>query len=191
MFEIAKVYNQRSKSLPWTSSKGMEYFTYYKKWCLKAAEAGQPQASNAALSLISNLPNEKELRRQFLNNAVKGEVPAAEYKMGKAYVEGDGIAKNEDEGFRLIKKAAEAGNGEAMNYYGRMFFTGSLVFPDPERAVEIWQKGADQGSVVCMYSLSAAYMLGKGCKKDISKAKYWKNKGLAIVQEHNFKIFHP
>lgn len=191
MFNIASIYDRRTQATSCLSDQHLKHFSQYQEWCLKAARAGHPQASNDALNLITYLPDKKELRRQFQNNALKGGIPDAEYSMGKAYLEGDGVPKNEDEGFRLIKKAADKGHGNAMNYYGRLFFTGSLVFPDPERAVAIWQKGADQGSVGCMYSLSAAYMLGKGCQKDLAKARYWKDKGLAIVQEHNYKIFHP
>ena len=45
-----------------------------------------------------------------------------------------------------------------------------------EDAIEWWLKSAELGYAPCQFSIGAAYLIGSGIEKDLSKAKFWLQK---------------
>jgi TPR repeat protein len=87
-------------------------------------------------------------------NAQKGD-PSAEFELGRAYLKGDGVAKDEKRAFELMSAAAAQGHVEAEAGLGYLLLTGTGTPKDEEKARLALEVAAKQGSA------KAAYNLGK------------------------------
>ena len=81
-----------------------------------------------------------------------------------------------DEAFRLFRKAAEAGDGKAINDFAWMFQHGLGTDTDPSEAAKWYRKSVDAGCSNGMYNLGL-YQEGLGLKKDLRLAAQWYRKG--------------
>jgi TPR repeat protein len=65
--------------------------------------------------------------------------PEAVYELGRRYMKGEGLAQNPGKAIPLLKQAAAAGNAEAQNDLGLLFFFGHLGFPqNRHKAFELY-----------------------------------------------------
>lgn len=65
-----------------------------------------------------------------------------------------------EEAFALAKNGAEAGNGEAQNDLGEMYYNGGGVLKDATQAMEWWQKAAENGNAKAQFNLGEMYYNG-------------------------------
>jgi hypothetical protein len=100
-------------------------------------------------------------------------------------------ASQYDQALPLLRKAAEAGNGEAAFYLGSMYQEGKGGLPKPtkprdfEQAANWYRKAADAGEARGMTRLGTLYMFGDGVEGNdpdgvninIAQAKIWFQKG--------------
>ena len=117
----------------------------------------------------------------------------AQWKLGKAYLSGEGVAQDTAEGMKWIIKAAEQGNAVAQDYMGVMYANGSDVAKDDAEAVKWIIKAAEQGDVDAQYMLGVSYYgLIEGVPEDRVEAKKWLRKaaaqGCAEAQEFLNKV---
>jgi hypothetical protein len=73
--------------------------------------------------------------------------------LGLAYAHGDGVAKDEAEGVRWYRKAAEQGYAEAQSNLGGAYATGKGVSKDEAEGVKWYRKAAEQGHAHAKYML--------------------------------------
>lgn len=81
--------------------------------------------------------------------------------------------------FLNLRKEAEAGNADAQNSLGSMFFSGEAISrdaqgkvkdKDPETAAGWFFRAAEQGHADAQFNLALLYFTGEGVSKDTAKA---------------------
>jgi|GEM_PF-1387879 len=92
---------------------------------------------------------------------------ASQFYFGTYYIDGydhDGkkLAKNEKEGVKWIRQAAEQGWPEAQTYLGALYLEGRLVPKNNAEAVSWLRKAVAQGEVYAHILLGRLYALGEG-----------------------------
>jgi TPR repeat protein len=98
---------------------------------------------------------------------------SAQFNLGRAYEDGNGVPKNDDSAVKWYRKAADQGNAEAENRLGVMYRTGLGVNRDKEEAVRWYHKAAKQGNAQAMFNLGASYYNGDGVPSDPNLAYAW------------------
>jgi TPR repeat protein len=133
-------------------------------WATQQSQAPEQQSVRPKLS-----PAEvSELRA----NAEEGE-SAAQYALGKAYQNGNGVALNDESAVKWYRKAAEQGNVAAQNDLGIMYRLGQGVNRDKEEAVRWYRKAAKHGNAQSMFNLGVSYYNGDGVPSDPTLAHAW------------------
>ena len=114
------------------------------KYYRRAAEKGNAssQISLGRLYLDGDLPGGPSKAVQYFQMA--RENPVGAYYLGKCQMDGVGIARNQAEGFDLIKRSAENGFYEAQSTMGRLYEEGNFVGKDRDKALEWYQKSVEQ-----------------------------------------------
>jgi hypothetical protein len=69
----------------------------------------------------------------------------AQYKLGLAYFEGEGVRQDQTEAVKWFRKAAEQGHANAQSNLGAAYFEGDGVKQDRAEAVKWYRKAAEQG----------------------------------------------
>jgi TPR repeat protein len=115
--------------------------------------------------------------------------PLAQYDLAVLYANGKGVASNEVESLRWIKKAAENGEPKSQNVLGLYCTTGEHGVPKNEmEAVRLFRKSAEQGWAEGEFNFAACYLKGRGVEKDVGEAVKWlrtaANQGHANAQYH-------
>ena len=110
----------------------------------------------------------------------------AQVELGKAYVEGNGVAADQLEALKWFRKAADQGDAAGEYYVGEGYLTGRGVQVDYAEALKWLQKAADHNESHAQYNLAAMYAAGLGVTKDEGEAAKWMRKaadaGLAAGQ---------
>lgn len=109
---------------------------------------------------------------ELQENAAAGDT-AAQFALGNAYADGNGVSKNLTQAAVWYRKAAEQGNAKAQNSLGVLYCTGDGVEKDKKQAVQWYHKAAKQGNGSAMFNLGAAYYNGEGVGIDDTVALAW------------------
>jgi len=100
--------------------------------------------------------------------------PASMNGLGYCYQYGIGVEKNINEAVAWYRKAADAGNVDAMLNIGSRYMNGIDVRKDMREALAWYRKAADAGNVDAIVNLGVCYHEGTGVKQNIDKAiKYY------------------
>lgn len=105
-------------------------------------------------------------------NALKGDV-AAQVKLGKAYMYGDGLSKNDELAAKWFRKAADQGDASAEDQLGNMYRSGIGVARDKEEAVRWYMKASRHGSATGMFNLGTCFYNGDGVGSNEYTAYLW------------------
>ncbi|MGH6827215.1 tetratricopeptide repeat protein, partial [Methyloceanibacter sp.] len=115
-----------------------------------------------------------ELAKPLLETLSKDGYPIATTYLGFLYAGGNGVAKDEPEGLRLFRQAAEAGDALGAAALGTAYEWGQAVAKDEAEAARWYRKAADRGNVGSMLVLGDRYAEGKlGFAKDDGEAVKW------------------
>lgn len=106
----------------------------------------------------------------FTRGVARGDAEA-QYRLGKMYLEGTGVAENQIKAMGLFKKSAEKGNVSGMNALGYMYETREN--PDYKEAVKWYRKSAEKGYPEAQCNLGMMYKYGLGVKQSDREAKKW------------------
>lgn len=98
---------------------------------------------------------------------------SAQFRLGAAYLNGVGVAKDDVEASRWYRRAAEKGDAEAQFDLGLMYDLGEGMPKDDSAAAKWWQMAAQQGLAKAQLNLGVMYHLGRGVPKDDVKADKW------------------
>lgn len=113
----------------------------------------------------------------FQEEAQKGN-PLALYNLGTMHKNKLGLPYDEDHANSYYKQSFDSFCKLETEYHepylqfkiGRMYESGIGTDPNTEKAVEMYQLGANQGYGMSLYSLASCYYYGKGVEKNYEKA---------------------
>jgi TPR repeat protein len=105
----------------------------------------------------------------FLAAAVRNHAYAT-WKLGRRYLHGLGVDKNESCAAKYFRKAAVAGLAIAQNQLGDMFFGGVGVKVNYNKMVKWYKEAAKQGHAAALYNMGLCYSDGTGVEPNASKA---------------------
>eukprot|EP01051_Picozoa_sp_SAG22_P003164 SAG22_NODE_151_length_17414_cov_7.812128_11_plen_581_part_00 len=103
-------------------------------------------------------------------------VAEAERMLGWCCQNGIGVEKDEVEGVKWYRKAAEQGHSLAQNNLGVCYRKGRGVEQDKAEAVKWYRKAAEQGHSTAQTDLGTCYFNGTGVEKDYAEAVKWLRK---------------
>lgn len=159
----------QSKQQPTTVTKPNESGKHKASKPVVSKTKEQPEKKPTTYTLpstISNYSKASDYYQKALNDDV-----AAMCELGKLYLKGkDGAKKDGDQAFRWLKKAAEAGNANAMAYYGDCFYEGIGTAKNDELSYQWDKKSADLGDPYGLNSLGACYEIGIYVAQDYTRA---------------------
>lgn len=113
--------------------------------------------------------------------------------LGRQYVFGLGIEKNEIIAFKLFEEAANLGDAEAMNYLAWSYERGVGVKPDYRKALDWYQMASNHGNAEAMGHLATMYLEGRGVRKDGGKANRLLQQAASLgntVAMHNLAVLY-
>jgi TPR repeat protein len=109
----------------------------------------------------------------------------AQYRLGKMYLDGIGVAPDRTQAMELFKSGAAARYSPAENAIGYLYETQDP--PNYREAVRWYRKSAEDGYAIAQYNLGLLYQYGWGVRKNRKKAEKWFQKsadqGLPEAQE--------
>ena len=97
----------------------------------------------------------------------------AQFNLGVAYRDGEGVERDHAEALRRFRQAAEQGRSEVQSAIGFAYYNGRGVPVDFERAAHYWRLGAKGGNAYAMAALGECYRDGKGVKRSLHAARKW------------------
>lgn len=113
--------------------------------------------------------------------AEKGDADA-QLELGRMFMSGEDIPKDEAKGVEWIQKAAAQKHLEAQFILGLVYEGGMGVKKDEAKAVEWYRKSAENGFAPAQHTLAIALELGRGVAKNPEEATQWLQK--AADQDH-------
>lgn len=97
----------------------------------------------------------------------------AQYRMGRAYDKGNGVAEDNAKAFYWYAKSAAQDYAKAQYQVGRCYKKGKGTDKDLKKAVLYFTRAARQGNADAQLALGKCYLKGQGVKADRAKAKSW------------------
>ena len=94
----------------------------------------------------------------------------AQCELGKKYLCGRGVVKDEKKAAELYEKAANQGNIYAQYELGKMYEEGRGVEKNEKKAIKLYEKAANQGNTGAHIQLGQMYEEGRGAEKNEKKA---------------------
>jgi TPR repeat protein len=143
---------------------------------------------DAQLAAIQSAAVAEQAYRQGLASYKKGDYPAAvqwfrqaadlgyakaQYNLGIAYVQGQGVAKDYRQGINWFRQAADQNFAPAQYNVGIAYAQGQGLEKDPRQAVEWYQRAAKQGFAPAQYNLGTMLYQGQGVAQDPVIAYVW------------------
>ena len=98
---------------------------------------------------------------------------SAQFKLGMLYLQGQGVARSDQEAVRLFQRAADQGNAKAQTALGDVYAAGRGVARDDAEARSWYQKAATQGDSDAQTRLGDLYASGRGVRQNSFQAYVW------------------
>lgn len=144
------------------------------KWRKMGYELGDTLAS---LNVAYCLPRDSEERKYIFDTmfaptlqlAESGDI-YAQNELSDLYFSGYGVAQNGEEGFKWLKKSAEAGFWRSIDKIGDLYYNGTYVKQDYNEAMRWYKKGAEIGYAKSYLNLAYCYYYGNGTDENNDKA---------------------
>mmetsp|Transcript_18244 Transcript_18244/g.27359 ORF Transcript_18244/g.27359 Transcript_18244/m.27359 type:complete len:207 (+) Transcript_18244:103-723(+) len=124
---------------------------------------------------INRKPNEskRSSEKRFLSFLKKAEDGDAlhQYRVGKCYLYGDGVMRDEYSAVKFLKKSANQGLKEGQYLLGVCCYESKVEgIRDYKNAVTLFRKATKQGHIDAQYWLGYCYYNGTGIKINYKKA---------------------
>ena len=105
-----------------------------------------------------------------------------------AFAEAGDVEIGQMELVNIARRAME-GDPQSMCEFGEMYAKeGYWIVQSDKDASDWWLKSAETGYVPCQLSIGAAYLIGFGIEKDLSKAKFWLQKTIDSYDEFHSEV---
>lgn len=124
-----------------------------------------------------------EFAVKLFTEAANGGIAVTKYKLGKIFLNGDGVEKDIPKAIEWLKQAALEENEFAEYALGRLFLKGEEVEKDIFAAEEYLLKSASHGNKYAAYLLGKEYLSGENFAKDAMKAVEY----LELAAEKDFE----
>ncbi|MHB1880662.1 MAG: tetratricopeptide repeat protein [Acidithiobacillus sp.] len=128
---------------------------------------------------MANVPTAHAVSLAQLEQSAQQGNANAEYNLGNAYFNGQGVPQNYAQAVYWWRKAADQGYADAENNLGNTYYFGQGVPQNYAQAVYWYQKAADQGDPNAECNLGNVYVAGQGVPKNTAMALYWWRKAAA------------
>lgn len=115
-----------------------------------------------------------------LRMAAQADNVNAQYTLARAYLAGDGVAKDEQQSLQWLAKAAEQGFAPAQNDLGGYY----LDQKDIANAAPLLQAAAEQGYAPAQFNFGVMLVRGDGVQKN-------EEAGVALIQQSAAQGFPP
>ena len=152
-------------------------------WGLRLIEAERPQSLDEWLARLQDSTSTKPAK-----------AGNAQYDLGAAYADGDGLPKSLEKAALWFRKAAERGLAAAQYDLAVMYDTGEGIPEDANEAALWYGRAAAQGHAAAQNNLGILYRNGKGVPKDDREAARWFRKaaaqGQAKAQANLGSLYH-
>lgn len=111
----------------------------------------------------------------WLQRAAGQGLSDAHTMLGFAYLQGNGVPEDFDQGVAWLKSGAELGDPEARKVYGTMLLTGQHGGPpEPERGLVMMEKvAAERDEPTLCEAIGTAYWQGRAGPPDPDRAEHW------------------
>ena len=103
--------------------------------------------------------------------------PLAQLRLGRLYMDGRGVMRDDAEAVKLFRKSAELGNSAGEYYLGWMYLTGRGGIKNYQEALKLFRRSAEQEYRYAYFGLGVMYGDGLGVAKDEQEAAKWFRKG--------------
>jgi len=117
----------------------------------------------------------------------------AQYTLGRIYLSGRGVPRDDKEAAKWLRKAADHGETGAQSDLGYLYAEGRGVRQDYKEAAKWFRKAADKGNVEAQSNLGVMYATGRGVPQDDREALNWwrmaADRGNARAQ-HNVAVMY-
>ncbi len=113
--------------------------------------------------------------------AGKGDAKA-QYKLGRCYENGRGVAQDFAEARKWYEKSARQGCVDAQHALATCYAYGMQVPQDYDKAIQWYRKAAEQGHADAEYAMGMNYAYGIGVETDLAQAEKWYRKAAAQGQ---------
>ena len=97
----------------------------------------------------------------------------AQYRLAKAYADGEGVAADLTLARHWTERAAMGGNRQAMHDLGAFYFRGEAVARDDATALRWFRQAADLDLAESQYNLGIMFEQGRGVRADAGEALFW------------------
>jgi TPR repeat protein len=107
----------------------------------------------------------------------------SQFQLGRSYLRGDGVPKDEKKAFELMKSAAAQGHADAIGGVGYFYSNGVVVDKDDKQAVEWFRKGAEKGSAKAQLNLGKCLLDGKTGDAGGTSPQPFREQGLQWIKK--------
>ena len=112
----------------------------------------------------------------------------AQYNLGIACFNGQGVPKDEAEAVKWFCKAAEQNDAKAQCYLGYCYAHGQGVAQDDAEGIKWYRKAAEQNDAAAQNNLGCCYRDGQGVAKDVVEAYKWMRLAAAQGEGRGSKV---
>jgi uncharacterized protein len=109
----------------------------------------------------------------WVRSAAEYGVPAAQLRLGRMLLEGNGVRRDEPAACSWFVRAADRGDAEAMNMAGRCYENGWGAAVNLEKAAHYYRSSAQAGHDWGEYNLGNMLFDGRGVPQDQAQALRW------------------
>ncbi|HSI16020.1 MAG TPA: tetratricopeptide repeat protein [Chthoniobacter sp.] len=135
-----------------------------------------PMAEQVAPEKHGSNQNLTEVKLARLQEQDGQNTPEALLQLGRTYLEGLGVTKDDAKAAEYFRKAADMGNAKAENNLGLMYATGQGVKKDSDEALKWLRAAATRGNIDAQENLGLMLVTGDDLPKDIKEARTWYEK---------------
>lgn len=97
----------------------------------------------------------------------------AQFSLGQAYLQGEGVPKDINLALEWYRKAADQNYADAENDLAALYAKGVGVTKDFAQALHWYRRAADHGSKTAQSALGSAYLYGYGVPKNAEASAKW------------------
>lgn len=119
----------------------------------------------------------------LLKDGAEGGDPEAQFELGRRYLQGVGLERNDVMALHWVKASAEQGYARAEAGLGWMYAVGRGVPRDDAKSFVWYEKAAKNGYAVAQRMLGKYYEKGVGTERNPELARQWYEKAAAQGDE--------
>jgi len=124
----------------------------------------------SAPQLRQLLAEDTKLTADVLRALAREGLPQAQVRYGRMLLGGNGLPADAAGAYSWFRRAAAAGDIDAINMVGRCLDNGWGTAEDPSAAAAYYQRAAEAGHAWAQYNLGHLYLDGRGVARDFERA---------------------